>query len=70
MPCDAPQIPKFCMLLDWGTMNNFFYCADIQISIDVELKFLEQIHNLLDWGTMNNFLNCIMKNLIVLCLMT
>jgi hypothetical protein len=27
-------------------MNNFLNCADIQVSIDVELKFLEQIHNL------------------------
>jgi hypothetical protein len=34
------------MLLDWGIMNNFLNCADIQISIVVELKFLEQIHNL------------------------
>jgi hypothetical protein len=45
----APKIPKFCLLLDWGIMNNFLNCADIQISIDVELKFLEQIHNLNFW---------------------
>jgi hypothetical protein len=43
------ELPKFCMLLDWGIMNNFLNCADIQISIDVELKFLEQIHNLNFW---------------------
>jgi hypothetical protein len=43
----ASKIPKFCMLLDWGIMNNFLNCSHIQISIDVELKFLEQIHNLI-----------------------
>jgi hypothetical protein len=43
----APKFSKFCMLLDWGIMNNFIYCADIQISIDVESKFLEQIHNMI-----------------------
>jgi hypothetical protein len=42
----APEIPKFGMLLDWGIVNNFLNCTDIQFSIDVELKFLEQIHNL------------------------
>jgi hypothetical protein len=42
----SPKIRNFCMLLDWGIMNNFLSCANIQISIDVELKFLEQIHNL------------------------
>jgi hypothetical protein len=42
----ALKISQFFMLLDWGIMKNFHYCADIQISIDVELKFLEQIHNL------------------------
>jgi hypothetical protein len=30
-------------------MNIFLNCADIQISTDVELKFLEQIHNLNFW---------------------
>jgi hypothetical protein len=35
------------MLLDWGSMNNFLNCANIQILIDVELKFLEEIHNLI-----------------------
>jgi hypothetical protein len=34
------------MLLDWVIINNFLNCANIQISIDVELQFLEQIHNL------------------------
>jgi hypothetical protein len=42
----ASKIPKFCTLLDCGIMNNFFNCANIQISTDVELKFLEHIHNL------------------------
>jgi hypothetical protein len=42
----APKIPKFCMMLDWRIMNNFLNCDDIQFSIDVELKLLEQIHNL------------------------
>jgi hypothetical protein len=37
----VPKIPKFCMLLGWGIMKNFLYCANIQISIDIELKFLE-----------------------------
>jgi hypothetical protein len=46
----TPKLPKFCMLLDWGTVNNFLNCADIQISIDVELKLLEQIHNLNFWS--------------------
>jgi hypothetical protein len=41
-----PKNPKFCMLLDWGIMNNILNCADIKFSIDVELKFLEQIPNL------------------------
>jgi hypothetical protein len=27
-------------------MNNSLDCADIQISIELELKFLEQIHDL------------------------
>jgi hypothetical protein len=45
----APKIPKVFTLLDWGIMNNFLNCADIQISIDVELEFLEQIHNLNFW---------------------
>jgi hypothetical protein len=27
-------------------MNNFLNCADIEFTMDVELKFLEQIHNL------------------------
>jgi hypothetical protein len=43
----SPKIPKFCMLIDWGIMNNFLKCVDIEFSIDVELKFLEQIHNLI-----------------------
>jgi hypothetical protein len=34
------------MMLDWRIMNNFLNCDDIQFSIDVELKLLEQIHNL------------------------
>jgi hypothetical protein len=42
----APKLPKFCMQLDWGIVNNSLNCADIQFSIDVELKLLEQIHNL------------------------
>jgi hypothetical protein len=42
----AQKIPKFCMLLDRGILNNFLNCASIQFSIDVELKLLEQIHNL------------------------
>jgi hypothetical protein len=37
------------MLLDWGTMNNYLNCADIQISTELELKFLEQIHHLKLW---------------------
>jgi hypothetical protein len=49
MPYLAPKISKFCMMLDWGIINNFLNCAHIQISIDVELKFLEQIHNLYFW---------------------
>jgi hypothetical protein len=28
----APKIPKFCMLVDWGTMNNSLNCSGIQIS--------------------------------------
>jgi hypothetical protein len=34
------------MLLDLGTMNNSLNCAYIQISMELELKFLEQIHHL------------------------
>jgi hypothetical protein len=49
MPYLAPKNPKFCMLLDWGIINSFLNCANIQISIDVELEFLEQIHNLNFW---------------------
>jgi hypothetical protein len=30
----------------FGIVNNFHNCADIQFSIDIELKLLEQIHNL------------------------
>jgi hypothetical protein len=41
----TPKIPKFCMLLYWVVVNNFLNCADMHISIYVELKFLEQIHN-------------------------
>jgi hypothetical protein len=37
------------MLLDWGIINNIFNCADIQISIELELKILEQIHHLNIW---------------------
>jgi hypothetical protein len=44
MPYLAPKILKFFILLYWWIMNKFLNCADIQISIDVELKFLEQIH--------------------------
>jgi hypothetical protein len=43
------KIPNFCMLLDWSIINNFINCANNPISIDVELKFLEQIHNLNFW---------------------
>jgi hypothetical protein len=46
MPYLTPKILKFYMLLDWGIINNFINCANIVISIDVELKFLENIHNL------------------------
>jgi hypothetical protein len=46
MPYIAPKILKFCMLLDWVIMNNILNCADIQLSIYVELKFLEHIHKL------------------------
>jgi hypothetical protein len=49
MPYFALKIPKFCMLLDWAIVNNFLNCSEIQISIDVELKFPEQIHNLNLW---------------------
>jgi hypothetical protein len=49
MPYLALKIHKFLMLLDWGIMNNILNCGDIQISIDVELKFLEQIHYLNFW---------------------
>jgi hypothetical protein len=38
MPYLAPKISKFCMMLDWGIINNFLNCAHIQISIDVELN--------------------------------
>jgi hypothetical protein len=30
----------------WGIVNNFVNCADIQISIELELKILEQINHL------------------------
>jgi hypothetical protein len=45
----TPKIPKFCMLVDWGTMNNSLNCSGIQISTKLELKFLEQIHHLKLW---------------------
>jgi hypothetical protein len=32
-----------------GILNNFPNCAKIEISTDVELKFLEKIHNLNFW---------------------
>jgi hypothetical protein len=47
MSYTTQKITKMCMLLDWGIVNKFLNCADIQISIVVELKFLEQIHNLI-----------------------
>jgi hypothetical protein len=31
--------------LDWGAMKNSVNCANIQISTELELKFLEQIHH-------------------------
>jgi hypothetical protein len=34
------------MLLYWGIMNNSLNCADIQFSMELELKILEQIHHL------------------------
>jgi hypothetical protein len=46
MPYLALKIPKFCMLLYWGTVNNSLNCSYIQISTELELKFLEQIHHL------------------------
>jgi hypothetical protein len=46
MPYLAPKIPNFCMLLDWGIMNNCQNCADTQFSIELELKILEQIQHL------------------------
>jgi hypothetical protein len=41
LPYLAPKIPKFFMLLDWGTINSSLDCADIQFSTKLELKFLE-----------------------------
>jgi hypothetical protein len=49
MPYLARKNPQFCTLLNGRIMKNFLNCADIQISTDVELKFLEQIHNLIFW---------------------
>jgi hypothetical protein len=46
MPYFAPKIPTFCMLLDWGIVNNSPNCFDIHFSTELELKFLEQIHHL------------------------
>jgi hypothetical protein len=46
MPYFATKIPNVCMLLDWDTLNNSLNCANIQISTELELKFLEQIHHL------------------------
>jgi hypothetical protein len=34
------------MSLDWGIVNNFLNCADIQFSTELELKILEQIQHL------------------------
>jgi hypothetical protein len=42
----TPKTPKFLMLLYWGIMNNSLNCADIQFSMELELKILEQIHHL------------------------
>jgi hypothetical protein len=49
MPYLPPNIPNVCMLLDLGIMNNSLNCADIQFSIELELKILEQIHHLNFW---------------------
>jgi hypothetical protein len=46
MPYRAPKIPNFCMSLDRGIMNNVLNCADIQFSIELGLKILEQIQHL------------------------
>jgi hypothetical protein len=46
MPYLPPKIPHFCMLPDWGIVNNFISCANIQFSIELELKILEQIQHL------------------------
>jgi hypothetical protein len=45
MPYFAKSMP-----LDWGIMNNSLHCDDIQFSIELELKILEQIHHLNLWG--------------------
>jgi hypothetical protein len=43
------KIPNFCMSLGWGIMNNVLYCANIQLSIELELKILEQIQSLMNF---------------------
>jgi hypothetical protein len=37
------------MLPDWGIVNNFISWANIQFSIELELKILEQIQHLNLW---------------------
>jgi hypothetical protein len=46
---DALPCSKNAIILSaagWGIVNNFVNCADIQISIELELKILEQINHL------------------------
>jgi hypothetical protein len=44
LPCSKNS--QFCMSLDWRIMNNFLNCADIQFSIELELKIRKQIQHL------------------------
>jgi hypothetical protein len=46
MPYLVSKIPNFCVLLDWGIMNNVFNYADIQFLTELELQILEQIQHL------------------------
>jgi hypothetical protein len=46
MPYRAPKISNFCMRLDWGIINNFINCSNIQFATELELKILEQVQYL------------------------
>jgi hypothetical protein len=46
MPYLAPKISIFHVPLDWGIINNSLNCSEIQFSIELELKIMEQVHHL------------------------